>query len=44
MLKRTKIDVYLSENHKKEIQKRAAKLGLSLSDYMKLKALDKIRE
>ncbi len=35
-----KIDVYLSLECKKEIQKRAKKADLSVSDYMKLKALD----
>mgnify|MGYP002725625438 CR=1 FL=1 len=43
MSKRVKIDVYLTEKHKKEIQKRAEKLDLSLSDYVKLKALDLIK-
>tara|TARA_Y100000310_G_C20677259_1_gene813804 strand:- start:627 stop:776 length:150 start_codon:yes stop_codon:yes gene_type:complete len=44
MSKRIKIDVYLSKNHKQEIQKRASLLDLSLSDYMKLKALDLLKE
>jgi hypothetical protein len=44
MSRRIKIEVYLTEEHKKEIQKRADKLDLSLSDYMKLKVLDKIKE
>jgi hypothetical protein len=41
---KVKIDVYLSKEHKEEILKRANKLGLSLSDYMKLKALDKLKD
>ena len=41
--RRIKIDVYLSKNHKDEILKRAKKLGLSVSDYMKLKALDLLK-
>jgi len=41
---REKIDVYLSSEHKKEIQKRAKLLDLSLSDYVKLKALDLIKD
>ena len=44
MSKRTKIDVYLSKDHKQEIQKKASSLDLSLSDYMKLKALDLLTE
>ena len=43
MSKRVKIDVYLSSSHKNEILKRAKKLDLSVSDYMKLKALDMIK-
>jgi hypothetical protein len=43
-MSKLKIDVYLSQEHKKEIQKRAKKLDLSLSDYMKLKALDLLKE
>ena len=42
--KRVKIDVYLTEEHKKEILKEAKKLDLSVSDYMKLKALNLIKE
>lgn len=42
--KRVKIDVYLSEAHKDEIQRRAEALDLSVSDYMKLKALDLLKE
>jgi len=38
--KKEKIDVYLSLEYKKEIQKRAKRADLSISDYMKLKALD----
>ena len=38
-----KIDVYLTKEQKVEIVKRARKVGLSVSDYMKLKALDKLR-
>ena len=44
MSKRVKIDVYLSKHHKEEIQKRAKNLDLSLSDYLKLKALDLLKE
>jgi len=43
MSNRVKIDVYLNKEHKIEIQKRAAKTGLSVSDYMKLKALDLLK-
>ena len=35
MLRKAKIDVYLSKEHKKKILKRAKKLDLSVSDYMK---------
>ena len=41
---RVKIEVYLSEENKKKILSRATKLDLSLSDYMKLKALDILKE
>jgi hypothetical protein len=41
---KVKIDVYLSEEHKKRIQDRASRLDLSLSDYVKLKALDMLKE
>jgi mobilization protein NikA len=44
MSRKTKIDVYLSEKHKKAIQKRAQKFDLSVSDYMKLKALDMLND
>jgi hypothetical protein len=44
MSKRVKIEVYLTQKMKKEIQKRASVLDLSLSDYMKLKALDEIKD
>lgn len=44
MLRKVKIDVYLTQRIKKEIEKRAKALDLSLSDYMKLKALDQLRE
>ena len=40
---KVKIDVYLTEEHKKIIQKKAKELGLSDSDYMRLKALDKLK-
>ena len=40
MSRKVKIDVYLTAEHKKEIEKRAKKLDISLSDYVKLKALD----
>ena len=36
--KRPKIDVYLNLEQKKDIRKRADALGLSMSDFMKLKA------
>lgn len=41
---KAKIDVYLSETHKKLILDRAKKLDLSVSDYVKLKALDLLNE
>jgi hypothetical protein len=44
MLKRVKIDVYLDKKTKEEILRRSKKLDLSISDYMKLKALDKLKE
>ena len=44
MPKKVKIDVYLTQEHKKEIEKRAKKLDVSVSDYVKLKALDLINE
>ena len=44
MSKREKIDVYLTKEYKREIQKRASKVDLSLSDYLKLKALNKLNE
>lgn len=44
MRKKLKIDVYINERDKREIQKRAERLDLSLSDYMKLKALDRLKE
>jgi len=44
MSERVKIDVYLDKNSKKEILRRAQAIGLSISDYMKLKALDLLRE
>ena len=44
MSNKAKIDVYLSKEHKNEILRRAKKLGLSVSDYMKLKALNLLRE
>ena len=43
-MRKVKIDVYLSEEHKKRIQNRATKFDLSVSDYMKLKALDLLKE
>ncbi len=42
--KRVKIDVYVSSEHKRIILKRAKSMDLSVSDYMKLKALDMIKE
>jgi len=44
MLERVKIDVYLDKGSKKKILVRAKEYGLSISDYMKLKALDLLRE
>ena len=41
---RVKIEVYLTKNLKKQIEKRAGQFDLTLSDYMKLKALDKLNE
>ncbi|MBS3136663.1 hypothetical protein J4401_06955 [Candidatus Woesearchaeota archaeon] len=40
MQKKSKIDVYLTPEHKAIIQEKAKKLDLSVSDYMKLKALN----
>ncbi len=42
--KKVKIDVYLFNEEKKEIRKRAKKMGLSDSRYMTLKSLDKLKE
>jgi|GEM_PF-1420170 len=44
MSARVKIDVYLSAEHKREIQARAKQFDLSISDYMKLKALDLLQD
>ncbi|HLG25044.1 MAG TPA: hypothetical protein VI564_09000 [Candidatus Nanoarchaeia archaeon] len=44
MEKRIKIEVYLNKKDKIEIQKRADKLDISASDYLKLKALDRLKE
>ena len=44
MAKKVKIEVYLSEEHKKKILARAAKFDLSASDYMKLKALNLLKD
>jgi len=41
---KAKIEVYLSDEHKKLILARAKKFDLSASDYMKLKALDLLKE
>ncbi len=41
---RSKIEVYLSDEHKKRILARAKKFDLSASDYMKLKALNMLKE
>jgi hypothetical protein len=41
---RVKIDVYLTKEHKAIIKKKAAKLDMSLSDYLRLKALEKIND
>ncbi len=41
---KVKIDVYLTEKHKAEIKRKADELDLSLSEYMRLKALDLLRE
>ena len=42
--KRIKIEVYLTDKDKNEIQKRADRLDISASDYLKLKALDRLRD
>jgi len=42
--KRIKIEVYLTAEDKSEIQKRANKLDISLSDYLKLKALNRLKD
>ena len=44
MPKKVKIDVYLLPKHKEEIKKKADSLDLTLSEYMKLKALDMLKE
>ena len=44
MEKSIKIEVYLNKKDKIEIQKRADKLDISASDYLKLKALDRLKE
>lgn len=44
MQKKVKIDVYLTPKHKEEIKKKADALDLTLSEYMKLKALDLLKE
>jgi hypothetical protein len=44
MQKKVKIDVYLIPKHKEEIKKKADALGLNLSEYMRLKALDMLKE
>ncbi|MBN1157701.1 hypothetical protein JXA85_08845 [Candidatus Woesearchaeota archaeon] len=41
---RIKIEVYLTEKDKQEIQRRANQLDISSSDYLKLKALDRLKE
>lgn len=41
---RFKIDVYLTKEQKKEIARRATKIGLSVSDYVKLKSLDLLKD
>ncbi len=41
---RSKIEVYLSDEHKKRILAKAKKFDLSASDYMKLKALDLLKD
>jgi hypothetical protein len=42
--RRIKIDVYLNKEQKDIIKRKSDKLGLSLSDYMKLKAVDALNE
>lgn len=42
--KRTKIEVYLSAEHKQMVLARASAYDLSASDFMKLKALDLLKE
>ncbi|NQU79458.1 hypothetical protein HQ545_06850 [Candidatus Woesearchaeota archaeon] len=43
-MRKAKIEVYLSEDQKKRIIERAKRLDLSVSDYVKLKALDLLKE
>ena len=42
--KMVKIDVYLLPKQKAQIQQRAAKLALSVSDYLRLKGLNQLAE
>lgn len=44
MQDKAKIDVYLTKENKKKIQAKAEKLGLSVSDFVWLKALDMLKE
>lgn len=44
MPEKTKIDVYLTIECKRKIIKKAKELDLSVSDYVKLKALDMLKE
>jgi hypothetical protein len=44
MSKRVKIDVYLTKEHKEIIRKKASKLDLSLSDYLRLKGLGRLKD
>lgn len=44
MQQKAKIDVYLTKDNKKKIKAKANRSGLSVSDYMWLKALDMLKE
>lgn len=44
MAKRIKIEVYLTQKDKRLILQKANRLDISASDYLKLKALNRLRE
>ena len=44
MSRRIKIEVYLNQKDKKIILEKAKKLDISASDYLKLKALNRLKE